>query len=222
MVRIVLHGSKKPLLQELALSVFQLCVVHHVTIEPEWIPREENELADYISKLRDYDDWMVHPIIFQQIDQLWGPHTVDRFANTHNAQLERFNSRFWNPGTEAVDTFTTDWSGENNWWCPPVALIPRLIQHASRTKAEGTLIIPQWPSAPFWPLIFSEGGQPAKFVIEVIRLPAVDWILVPGRSGKTLFTGPPNTSMLALRLVFGYQINGTSYQVEYRHTHGGT
>ena len=99
MARIVLHGSKKSLLQELALSVFQLCVVHHVTIEPEWIPREENELADYISKLRDYDDWMVHPIIFQQIDQLWGPHTVDRFANTHNAQLERFNLRFWNPGT---------------------------------------------------------------------------------------------------------------------------
>ena len=91
-VRIVLHGSKKPLFQELALSVFQLCVVHHVTIEPEWIPREENELADYISKLRDYDDWMVHPVIFQQIDQLWEPHTVDRFANTHNAQLERFNS----------------------------------------------------------------------------------------------------------------------------------
>lgn len=91
-----------------------------------------------------------------------------------------------------------------------------------RTKAEGTLIIPQWPSAPFWPLIFPEGGQPAKFVIEGIRLPAVDWILVPGRSGKTLFTGPPNTSMLALSLVFGNQINGTSYQVEYRHTHGGT
>ena len=34
-VRIVLCGSKKLLLQELALSVFQLCVVHHVTIEPE-------------------------------------------------------------------------------------------------------------------------------------------------------------------------------------------
>lgn len=55
-VRIVLYGRKKPLLQELALSVFQLRVVHHVTIESEWIPREENELADYISKLRDYDD----------------------------------------------------------------------------------------------------------------------------------------------------------------------
>lgn len=84
-----------------------------------------------------------------------------------------------------------------------VALIPRLIQHASRTKAEGTLIIPQWASATFWPLIFPEGDQPAKFIVEGMRLPAVDWILVPGRSGKTLFVGPPNTPMLALRLAFG-------------------
>ena len=28
-------------------------------------------------------------------------------------------------------------------------LIPRLIQHARKTKANGTLIAPCWPSAPF-------------------------------------------------------------------------
>ena len=29
--------------------------------------------------------------------------TVDRFASAHNAKVGRFNSKFWNPGTEAVD-----------------------------------------------------------------------------------------------------------------------
>ena len=53
-----------------------------------------------------------------------GAHTVDRFANMLNRQVERFNSRFWTPETEAVDTFTVDWVDENNWWCPPVELIP--------------------------------------------------------------------------------------------------
>ena len=61
--------------------------------------------------------------------------------------------------------------------------------------------------------MFPKGGRPTKFVIEGIRLPGVDWILVTGRSGKTLLTGHPNTTMLALHLVFGNQINGTSYQV---------
>jgi len=39
-VRIVLNGSKKPLLQKLALEIFDMCVAHIVTIEPECIPRE--------------------------------------------------------------------------------------------------------------------------------------------------------------------------------------
>ena len=43
-----------------------------------------------------------------------GPHTVDRFSGLDNAQLDRFNSRFWTPGTEAVDAFTCDWADDNN------------------------------------------------------------------------------------------------------------
>ena len=103
------------MLQAEALKVFHLSLVHNLVIEPEWIPREENLIADYISKVLDYDDWMLHPVIFEQLNALWGPHDVDRFANYHIRQLERFNSRFWNPQSEAVDAFTVNWHGENNW-----------------------------------------------------------------------------------------------------------
>ena len=78
---------------------------------------------------------MVNPYIFQGIDSIWGPHTIDRFATHYNRQLPRFNSRFWNPNSEAVDAFTCDWSGENNWLCPPVYLIPRVLRHAANSKA---------------------------------------------------------------------------------------
>ena len=49
--RIVLYGSRKPILQEEALAIFTTCVNHHIRLEPEWIPREANEFADYLSKL---------------------------------------------------------------------------------------------------------------------------------------------------------------------------
>ena len=49
------------------------------------------------------------------IDCFWGPHTVDRFASSYTTKIVRFNSRFWNPGTEAVDALTVDWGGENNY-----------------------------------------------------------------------------------------------------------
>ena len=38
-LRIVLNSSKIPIMQSLALEIFQLCVPYNITIEPEWIPR---------------------------------------------------------------------------------------------------------------------------------------------------------------------------------------
>ena len=91
------------------------------------------------------------------LDSTFGPHTVDRFASVYNAQLERFNSKYWNPGSEAVDAFIVDWGGENNWLCPPIGLIPRVLRHAQRCKAEVTLVVPYWESAPFWPILCPQG-----------------------------------------------------------------
>ena len=33
-------------------------------------------------------------------------------------------------GTEAIDAFAVDWSGKNNWLCPPVHLVCKVLQHA--------------------------------------------------------------------------------------------
>ena len=192
-VKIVQHGSSKPALQAEALGIFSLCVNNYIRIEPEWIPREQNELADYYSRLVDYDDWMLNPVVFAWLDNLWGPHTIDRFANSWNTQLERFNSRFWAPGSEAVDAFTCTWVDENNWWLPPIYLIPRVIRHAQKSKAKGTLIVPQWLSSPFWPLLYPNGSDPADFITSWLELPRSNELILPGHSGANLFNGYPNT-----------------------------
>ena len=53
----------------------------------EWIPRTENERADYISRIVDTDDWAVSDIIFNQCEQMWGPHSIDRFASYFNTKI---------------------------------------------------------------------------------------------------------------------------------------
>jgi len=50
------------LLQTEALSIFATCAKKQIKIEPEWIQREENELADYYSKVIDCDDSDVIPV----------------------------------------------------------------------------------------------------------------------------------------------------------------
>ena len=64
---------------------------------------------------------------FAKLDALWGPHTIDRLADVYNRQIDRFNSRFWNPESEAVDAFTCNWEDEINWLSPPVYVISRVI-----------------------------------------------------------------------------------------------
>ena len=117
--------------------------------------------ADYFSRMVNYDDWILSPALFNWLNSLLDPHTVDRFANSTNTWLPQCNSRFWVPrseamvpGSEAIDLFTCSWANDNNWWCSLIYLIPGVIRHAQSNKVKGTLIIPQWPSAPFRPLLF--------------------------------------------------------------------
>ena len=89
-------GSMKLDLHRLAVKIFQFCAEHNIRLEVQWIPRTENEKADYISRLIDFDDWQITPEFLLRLEELWGPHTVDCFANFYTAKLPRFLSRFWN------------------------------------------------------------------------------------------------------------------------------
>ena len=79
-------------------------------------------------------------------------------------------------------------------------LVPRVIRHAQNTKANGTLIIPQWLSSPFWPLLFPNGLTSADFVEGVIELPNCNTLILSGQSGANLLKGLPNMPVMALRL----------------------
>jgi hypothetical protein len=46
-------------LQKLARSIYSTCVTNSISIDIQWIPRSENEKADYISRLIDHQDWEV-------------------------------------------------------------------------------------------------------------------------------------------------------------------
>ena len=203
---LLLVGSRKPELQAGVFRIFCMCFYNRIVLEPQWVPREENTIADELSRIIDYDDWQLNPGVFSLIDSHWGPHTVDWFAAGYNSQLDRFNSHYAVPGTEAVDAFTVHWGGENNWWCPPLCLVPRVLRHARACAAQGTLIVPLWPSAPFWPLLCLNGCELAAFVVDLMGLPLFKGLFLPGRSGAVLFNGAvPNSDVLAVRIDFGQQ-----------------
>jgi hypothetical protein len=48
----------------------------------QWIPREQSKIADNLSIYSDCDDWGIHRDVLEELDALWGTHTVDRFATS--------------------------------------------------------------------------------------------------------------------------------------------
>ena len=207
--RIVSVGSSKVHLQSVAMSIFDLCLSNGITLEAQWIPRSQNEKADLLSRFVDKDDWCVNPSVFRLLDAKWGPHTFDRFATYCNAQLPRFNSKFASPGCSGVDALAQDWSSENNWICSPVSLIVDSVRHLMSCSGRGTLIIPEWPSAHFWPFLRDGSSRFSSFVTEVFVLPAVGDLLLEGpgqkhiyKSRPSVFRGCPKFRTLALCLDF--------------------
>ena len=188
-------GSKNQDLQQEAIKIFAVCHEHGIRLHPEWIPRHLNRKADYWSRIIDTDDWMLNPAHFQELDTLWGSHTVDWFASYNSKQLPRFCARWQCPGCETVDAFTVGWKGENNWIVPPMYSIPKIIWHMSFGKEVGTLVIPLWTSAPWWPLVVIDDQNFKSFVVDVREIPQHAATFLPGsaESGgnrKTTYVGP--------------------------------
>lgn len=146
-------GSPNAKLQMLALQLFQAQLSEGFELQAVWLPREQNVRADYLSHVSEmrHHDYQLHQTLFLQLDQEWGPHTVDRFACNATRQLDRFCSHYFHPEAEWVDAFSASWQGEVNWLFPPAtaSAISRTISHMCSCQALGTLIVPLAPWSPW-------------------------------------------------------------------------
>ena len=201
-VSIVHNGSKVTELQSLTLSIFNVYASHGISLEIKWIPRSHYQ-ANFLSRTIDFDDYTIHDDVFRMLQCEWGPRTVDGFACSYNAKVSRYNSRFYQPGTEAVNTFTQNWDGENNWILPPVSQISRVIAHAGACKAVGTLVIPMWKSSYFWLLLCEDGRHWNAFVRDWVTLPKFKNLFIKGKAKNHVFGSKDlSFSVVALRLNF--------------------
>ena len=86
-VRIVYNGSSVGHLQRISVDIFSFCMSNNVSFQAQWIPRAENQLADYLSRIVNPDHWSLSPRLFRLIVDKWGPFHVDRMASQHNSSF---------------------------------------------------------------------------------------------------------------------------------------
>jgi hypothetical protein len=141
----------------------------------EYVNTKDNDWADARSREFDMSDWEISDAVWRLIDQRWGPHTWDRFAAVTNTRCSKFTARFYQPGCHWPDSLTQDWSGENNYACPPETLLLQALRKVEQSDAEATFIVPSYP-AKWWPTL-------ARIRIEQLELPPPSVAFQPGPSG---------------------------------------
>ena len=74
---ILLKGSSKSDLQSTALNVNEFCDKREITLNPEWLPRNSNENADFLSRLSPVNEWGMSTLAeFGVITTLTGWHPI--------------------------------------------------------------------------------------------------------------------------------------------------
>ncbi len=185
---IIPRGSMKTQLHRIALSIFRFCITHKVSLRMQWIPRGENDRADQLSHLQDWDDWQVSQTAFQAIQhELDCVITFDRFADHVNTKCAKFNSKVWVPGTAGVNAFAFDWSGEVNWLVPPINCICKAIDHVRFCSCDAVLVAPAWRSAVFWPKLFPLGGRSPQSLVRAFVFPGKD-VFCAGTQKSSIFS----------------------------------
>ena len=126
----------------------------NVFLVAEHLPGKDNIIADRESRLtRDRCDWMLNPLVFQRIQQQMGPLQTDLFASRLTKQLPSFFSWRLDPEATATDAFNQNWAQTRGFANPPRCLIARCLSQIKRQMARIVIIIPQWASQPWYPII---------------------------------------------------------------------
>ncbi|KAK3249488.1 hypothetical protein CYMTET_41080 [Cymbomonas tetramitiformis] len=181
-----------PLLRQ----IFYTCAKHDIRLQPKYISTKDNLLADLLSRLdmprflvehraflratvwrQDRDDWMVCPVRWAELDQEFGPFTVDACVAESRANAYCYLS--W---SKAEDARVQKFDGHNAWGNLPFSIIVAIIKNFLKCKRRqqwGTaacFLVPVWPGNEGWELVRS-----LPEVFKVVR----EWA-----QGTHLFTAP--------------------------------
>ncbi len=144
-------GTRSPECNELAREIWQWCIVNNVWVSAAHIPGSTNVEADRESRqFNDNIEWMLNPKIFLEVTARFGSPNIDLFASRLNRQVPCYVSWKPDPNATFIDAFNVDWSKYFFYAFPPFSLIPRCLQKVEQLQAEGILLVPNWPTQPWF------------------------------------------------------------------------
>ena len=102
-----MEGTVSPQLTALAKAPWMWALSNNIVLTAKYIPGVANVVADAESRsMKDRTDQKLHPRLFQETNQKWGPLEVGLFTSCLSTQLPQYFSWRSDPLAEATDAFT--------------------------------------------------------------------------------------------------------------------
>lgn len=134
-------------------SIWEWCLERHIWISAAYLPGKYNTTADAESrKLDDKLEWMLDkPTLQESLRTLDFEPEIDLFASRLNNQFPRYAAYKPDPNAEIIDAFTMQWKSLKFYAFPPFSVIPLVLNKMCKEKAEGIVVIPDWPTQSWYP-----------------------------------------------------------------------
>ena len=132
----------------LAKIIWEWCIVRRIWISVAHIPGKHNIVADFESRRNQREsEWMLNKTsLSEALKSLRISPVIDLFASRINNQFQRYVSYHPDPDAEAIDAFSLNWRDLNFYAFPPFSVIPAVLDKIQKDKAEGIVVLPDWPT----------------------------------------------------------------------------
>ena len=136
---------------QIAYDIWLWAEERNIWLTISHIPGVENVVADYKSRhFSDNVEWALSWNLFDKICTRFGCPDIDLFASRLNKKLEMYVSWTPDPYASNIDAFSMNWRGTFFYAFPPFSCILKVINKALRDNATGVLVVPWWPTQPWW------------------------------------------------------------------------
>ena len=125
-----------------------------ITFVTRYCPTKLNIRADRTSRaFSTSGEWTLNPILAEYIFAQLGKPDIDLFASANNALCNTYASYRYECKAMFTDAFSKCWKDLNAHMFPPFSLIARTIRKIKADCCSGVLVVPDWPTQPWFPMI---------------------------------------------------------------------
>lgn len=140
-------------LNNIAREIWLWCEERQLIVYASYIKSKDNIEADEESRRSNIDtEWCLSQSAFDRITTTFGLPEIDLFASQINAKCKNYISWKRDPEAFEIDAFTVDWSSYFFYAFPPFSLILKALRKIINEKATGIIVVPYWPSQPWYPI----------------------------------------------------------------------